>query len=196
MDEKTKGEITRARILEVATSLINRQGFKHTSINDLIKATGIKKGNLYYHFPSKEDLGMAILKEVDDAFFHFLSNSLHGKGPLEKLSNFFDAIFEKHNQTNFVGGCIMGNMALEMSDSNDRFSAVVKDVFTRWEAVITGLLSEAQESGILKSGMAPAVLAKHIVATIEGGIMLARVSKNGGDLAQCLDSLRCYLGMR
>lgn len=191
-----KGEMTQAKVLKVATHLINKKGFKNTSINEIIRATGVKKGNLYFHFPSKEHIGLAILREVEADFFQFLLGNLRGKGPLEKLSSFFDAVLEKHKKTKFIGGCIVGNFALEMSDSNPQFSNAVEEIFSKWGTVLTGLLIEARESGELITDISPRVLAKHIVATIEGAIMMARVSKSERDLKDCLNSLRALLGIK
>lgn len=195
MKGKTKGELTRAKVLETARALINAKGFNNTSINDVIEATGVKKGNLYFHFSSKEELGLAILQEAKRDFFLFLSNSLQGERPLQKLSAFFEAVFAKHKEMNFVGGCLFGNTALEMSDKNCRFSDLIHEVFTEWASLIADLLMEAQETGELTIKMQPALLAKHIVATIEGGIMFSRVSKSEDDLRDCLRSLRILLEM-
>jgi TetR/AcrR family transcriptional regulator, transcriptional repressor for nem operon len=104
MDSGTKGEKTKARVLETARQLINEKGFCSTSVNDIIQATGVKKGNLYFHFPSKEDLSLAILEEAGKQFLAFLSKNLQGERPLDKLSNFLDAAFEKHRKAKFVGG--------------------------------------------------------------------------------------------
>ncbi|MBI5248712.1 MAG: TetR/AcrR family transcriptional regulator, partial [Desulfomonile tiedjei] len=98
MDGNTKGEKTKARVLETASRLINEKGFCNTSINDIIQATGVKKGNLYFYFPSKEDLSLAILEEANKQFMAFLSRSLQGERPLDKLSNFLDVVFEKHRR--------------------------------------------------------------------------------------------------
>ncbi|MBI4595643.1 MAG: TetR/AcrR family transcriptional regulator [Candidatus Tectomicrobia bacterium] len=195
MNGKTKGEITRARVLETARALINAKGFNNTSINDIIEATGVKKGNLYFHFNGKEELGLAILEEAKSDFFLFLSKSLKGQGPLERLFSFFDAVFAKHKEMNFVGGCLFGNTALEMSDKNCRFSDCIHEVFSEWTAIIADLLMEAREAGELKLKMSPELLAKHIVATIEGGIMFSRVSKHEDDLRDCLNSMRILLEM-
>ncbi len=196
MATKAQGGATRARVIEATRTLINRQGFRNTTINDVIEATGVKKGNLYFHFPSKEDLALSILKEVEEEFFVFMAENLRGKGPLEKLSNFFDAIFEKHRSVGFVGGCIVGNIALEMSDHNEHFSSIIKRVFQRWTTATAELLKEARKSGALKTNISPSVLAKTIVGTVEGGIMMSRVSKDERDLKNCLDSLRTLLGIQ
>jgi TetR/AcrR family transcriptional regulator, transcriptional repressor for nem operon len=104
MDSGTKGEKTKARVLETAKRLVNEKGFCNTSINDIIQASGVKKGNLYFHFPSKEDLSVAILEEANREYVAFLSRSLEGERPLERLANLFDAVFEKQSSTRFVGG--------------------------------------------------------------------------------------------
>lgn len=195
MSHKTKGEITRAKVIETARTLINAKGFSNTSINDIIQATGVKKGNLYFHFSGKEELGLAILQEAKREFFLFLSDSFQGQRPLERLGSFFDAVFTKHKEMNFVGGCLFGNTALEMSDKNCRFSHCIHEVFSEWTALIAGLLTEAREAGELKLKISPELLAKHIVAAIEGGIMLSRVSKCEDDLRDCLKSLRILLEM-
>lgn len=195
MTATARGERTHLRVLQTAKELIRERGFCNTSIDDIIRATGVKKGNLYFHFPSKEDLGVAVLEDSKKDFLLFLSENLKGNGPLEKLSAFFDAVLDRHRQRRFVGGCIFGNTALEMSDCNPRFADVIKDVFGAWAGALVPILREAQEAGDLKDSFPPELLAKQIVAAIEGGIMMSRLSKDGRDLRDCLNSLRFFLGI-
>jgi TetR/AcrR family transcriptional repressor of nem operon len=61
---------------------------------------------------------------------------------------------------------------------------------------LAGILREARDAGELKVQIQPEVLAKHIVATIEGGIMMSRLSKNGDHLRDCLSSIRVLLGIK
>jgi len=104
MNSGSKGEKTRGRVLETARRLINERGYSNTSINDIIQATGVKKGNLYFHFPGKEELGLAILTQSQKEFMAFLAKNLEGERPLERLSNLFDAVYAKQSKTKFVGG--------------------------------------------------------------------------------------------
>ena len=82
-----------------------------------------------------------------------------------------------------------------MSDANDRITQLIREVFREWTELLAEVLREAREAGELKGQIEPVVLAKHIVATIEGGIMMARLSKNGDHLRDCLNSMRVFLGM-
>lgn len=99
-----KGVKTRSRVLAAATELINQKGFCGTSVNDIIEATGVKKGNLYFHFSGKEELGLAVLEQAHMEFMEFLAKSLKGERPRERLSSLLDAVFEKQSKTKFVGG--------------------------------------------------------------------------------------------
>ena len=196
MKTATKGEITRARVIREATTLINKKGFNSTSISDIINFTGVKKGNLYFHFPSKEALGEAILDETRAESVSFLEKELKGRTPMEKISNYLDAVFEKHKNKNFIGGCLIGNTAIEMGDNNPAFSGKITEIFAHWKRSISQILSEAKAAGELKTNMEPDILANHMVAVIEGGIMMAKASKDENDLKNCLDSLRSILGVK
>ena len=185
-----KGDETRKHILKQSRRLFTLQGFQNTSISQLIAATGVKKGNLYYHFPSKEELGLAVLIDARDEFFTILDNSLTGPDPLARIINSCNVIMELMQQTNFVGGCLFGNTALEMTDANTRFQEIIQDVFTYWIEHIEEELRKARDRGELGERLPPDVLAATIVATLEGGIMLARVYKNKNSLEDCILSIR------
>lgn len=189
-----KGELTRNHILQTTRGVLVAKGFHNTSINDILVATGVKKGNLYYYFASKEELGLAVLEDAKEEFITFLDNALHGDDPIAKILNSCDAIFQELKKRNFVGGCLFGNTALEMSDSNENFARVIRQVFAIWTDQIAGLLDEAREEGVLDSAIPDRLLAKTIVATLEGGIMMSRVSKNEQDLEDCLRALKAILG--
>ncbi len=82
-----------------------------------------------------------------------------------------------------------------MSDSNPRLSELIGTVFERWTGLVAEVLRQACDAGDLTMSVPPELFAKHIVATIEGGIMMSRLSKNGDDLRDCLNSLRVALGI-
>lgn len=82
-----------------------------------------------------------------------------------------------------------------MSDANDRMAERIREVFRDWADLLAEVLREAEEAGELKVKARPEVLARHTIATIEGGIMMARLSKNGDHLRDCLNSLRILLGI-
>jgi AcrR family transcriptional regulator len=60
----TRGEATRERVLGAARRLFGEQGYEHTSIEDVLDASGVTRGALYHHFPSKSALFDAVLEAV------------------------------------------------------------------------------------------------------------------------------------
>ncbi len=194
MAHMKKGEKTRDHILKTTRTILVANGFHNTSISDIIEATGVKKGNLYYHFASKEEIGLAVLEDAKDEFFMFLRQSFQGDSPCAKVINSCQAILTEQEKNNFVGGCLFGNAALEMSDSNPHFAKVLKDVFSRWVDEIEQHLSLIGEECALRVHVSPHVLAKSIVAVIEGGIMMSRVSKDQADLEDCVAVIAAMLG--
>ncbi|MEN8136558.1 MAG: TetR/AcrR family transcriptional regulator [Thermodesulfobacteriota bacterium] len=188
-----KGADTRNRILKKTRKLIVKKGFNNTSISDIITATGVKKGNLYYYYASKNELGLAVLKDAEQEFFDLLSASFKGEKPLEKLWNSCAAILKAQQKANFVGGCLFGNTALEMSGGNEEYAEIIREVFRKWTALLADHLRQAVSAGDLAQVHSPESLAKMIVAVIEGGIMMSRVSKRKTDLEDCLQTLRAIL---
>ena len=98
----TKGEQSREKILTQATRVFNRQGFRSTTINDLLKATGTTKGNLYFHFAGKEEVGFEVLKRETATFMDFLDVALSGETPGAALDNFFRSALLKHRRSGFT----------------------------------------------------------------------------------------------
>lgn len=57
----SKAQQTRESIINAAQELFIRKGYDQTSIEDIMRLTGISKGGLYYHFKSKEEIMDAML---------------------------------------------------------------------------------------------------------------------------------------
>ena len=192
----TKGDITREKILEAARYLFNTKGFGATSINDLVDASGLQKGSIYFHFPGKDAIGLTVLEEARNSFMDFLSDSLTGDSPGICLENFFRSVMEKHLATGFVGGCIFGNTALEMGDSDKKYTEIIDQVFDQWIGKIEKLVVAAQKKGEIRDDITGNALARNIVAVIEGGIMMSRVKKDEAPLRECLEVLRKTLDLK
>lgn len=190
-----KGQKTRTRVLDAAITLINRKGFRNTSVQDIINETGVKKGNLYFHFASKDELGRSLIGEAGERYFEYLAKSVTSGDPLGKIDNVLNAVLAYHRRKGFVGGCIFGNTALEMSDSDAEFAALVRDVFERWERVLYGYLVEAERTDRLPAGIKPLPMARYIVASMEGSIMMARLRKYEEPIVECIGYIKKLLGI-
>jgi TetR/AcrR family transcriptional regulator, transcriptional repressor for nem operon len=190
----TKGALgTRERILDEAALLIKTRGFRGMTVNDLLAAAGIHKGSLYFHFASKHEIGLRVLERARVEFREFLRASLVGRTPRARLRSFFRAALAKHRQTDFVGGCIWGNMAVEMSDSNEDYASVVRCVFDEWMSAIETEIAAGQDAGQFRADLSARLLAGHVIAAIEGGIMQSRLRKSERPLKGALNAIDALL---
>tara|TARA_B100000315_G_scaffold211825_1_gene208855 strand:- start:268 stop:525 length:258 start_codon:yes stop_codon:yes gene_type:complete len=71
----------REELLQTAARLVYNQGFNHTSLEEILRESKAGKGLFYYHFKSKEELGMAILDyRAEQAQSQIFGPTLQGKG--------------------------------------------------------------------------------------------------------------------
>jgi TetR/AcrR family transcriptional repressor of nem operon len=83
-----------------------------------------------------------------------------------------------------------------MSDKNDNLAELVNGVFNEWHKKVRRIVAAAQKTRQLREDVTADILAHHIIMTIEGGIMLARLKKSEKHLRGCLSSLRTLLGLK
>src|SRR5204863_1940339 len=141
--KSAKGAATRDQILDAASRLIHPQGYHGTSLDDVLRESGVGKGNFYYHFRSKEDLGFAILDQLVNRFVERTLEpcfSDPAAARLEQIRCFLDRVLDAQRKSNCVGGCFMGNLACELSDVHEGFRARLATVFKKWRGCLTTAL--------------------------------------------------------
>ena len=195
--QTVKGMKTKDRVIEAAFRLIHRQGFNNTSLDDILRESGIGKGNFYHHFKGKDELGYAILDRLAFWATEGLGREVFDRGedPLEQIFRMIDLIASAQRKASCVGGCPLGNLALEMSDIHDGFRQRIGEILTRWRGHVSGAIMRAQRQGQLARNVQPERLADFIIAGIEGAILSARVHKDPSILEGCFGELKRHLGM-
>lgn len=196
MTIQSRSEATRSGVIEKTIALINTAGYTATSMDDIIQATGVKKGNLYFHFSSKEELVLRVLEKAKGDYFSYLMKSLTFDSPIKNIESLLEAVFRFHRSRKFTGGCIFGNIILELSESNPRISSMAGSALQEWIDLMTALLSQAISDGEINLPLPPETIAEHIVASMEGGIMLSRAKKSSRPLRDCMDTIYYMLGIK
>lgn len=192
------GRSTREAVISAATRLIHVHGYNRTSLDDVLRESGVGKGNFYYHFKSKEDLGYAILDKIVDGFLERTLEPCFADAdgaPLGQIRCFLDRVLQAQRERNCVGGCVMGNLASELSDVHEGFRTRLATLFTAWQARLASALQSAQRRGELVTAPEPETLARFVVACLEGAILLAKVSKDIRVMEQCVTELKRYLAL-
>ena len=169
----------RNAILDAAARVINVRGFSHTSVEDLIEATGLSgKSHFYHYFRSKQALGIAV---IDRQFERFTERGLAILSepmiePVDRLALFIDTLVALQRDREGGTGSPFGNLAGELADSHEEFRRRLDDVFARWTDQLDALLREA--GPILRDDVDTMKLARFIVASLEGGMLMTRVTRD------------------
>jgi TetR/AcrR family transcriptional repressor of nem operon len=191
-----RASTTREQVLTHAATLIRERGFRSTSIGDLLDRAGVQKGSFYYYFPSKEDLGHAVLdrwmEELRRHLLDFLTDPM-GPPPLERIAAALDGFLSEQEASGCRGGCPFGNLAIELADVHEGFRARIAEAFTRLEGAFADLIARARAAGDLRPEADPKALGEFLVASIEGGILLCKVHKSSAPLASTLRAAEAHL---
>jgi len=171
----SKAEKTRQFIVEKTAPIFNKKGYAGTSISDMTEATGLTKGSIYGNFTNKDEVALAAfdhnLKTVSG---HIRTEMERKKTIREKLLVYVDV----YNNFRFFpdGGCPILNTAVESDDTHPALKKKAVEAILSWKDRIVSLLQKGIESKEFKSALDPEQTALTIIATIEGGIMIARTT--------------------
>jgi TetR/AcrR family transcriptional repressor of nem operon len=183
----TKGEQTRRRIVEAAAPIFNKRGYEGASLSELMAATGLKKGGIYRHFSSKEELAAEVFDYTWEAawkvrFLH-LDETANG---IEKLKQYIANFIDRRSPV--AGGCPVLNTAIEADDGNPVLRAHAVKALRFWLSHLQAIVEQARQRGETRPGVDPKAVATAIVASLEGALMMSRLQRNDEPLrtVQCL----------
>ncbi|MHB2026345.1 MAG: TetR/AcrR family transcriptional regulator [Elusimicrobiota bacterium] len=178
MGRKPNPEV-RERILKEAEHAIHLRGYHHTTMDDIALQCKMSKANLFHHYTSKEDLGLAVLdakildyrrKRLDPLCGH--ENPVAG---VEKMFSAAQALFEGNGCR---AGCFIANIALEMGDVNEAFRARAGLFFLEWSKRLAERLSLAKKTGFFGPALDARAAAEAVVSLYEGAVILARSQRD------------------
>jgi hypothetical protein len=106
---------------------------------------------------------------------------------------FLDRVLEAQRGRNCVGGCPLGNLASELSDVHEGFRTRLAAIFIAWRDRLTRALDDARARGLVDDDCAPPAVAHFVVASLEGAILLAKVTKDIAAMERSVVELKRYL---
>jgi len=156
----------RQRILETADRLFYRDGIRAVGIDRIIAEANVAKMSLYKHFPSKDDLILAVLKYREEGVLEFFRSATdrHGKKAKTPLRAFFAALKEWFEAPGFRG-CAFQNAAVELADPDHPGTEFVRGNKERFGEFLRGLVEEAVGKSAAKVAPAVALLVEGAIVT-------------------------------
>jgi AcrR family transcriptional regulator len=137
--------LARERILESAYHLFSRRGVRAVGIEELIGRATVAKATLYRHFPSKDDLVLAFLRQRERVWTHGWVEAearRRGATPEERLLAIFDLFDEWFRRDDFEG-CSFVNALLETADRTHPVGRASVEHLANIRGVLRSLADEA-----------------------------------------------------
>ena len=169
-----KGDLTRQRIIAQAAPVFNQRGFTGSSMQDIMEATGLEKGGLYRHFPSKEDLAVEAFKyslgQVEAARASQLGND---GTAIEQLLRAIDRFIETPSPV--PGGCPIMNTAVDADDGNPTLLHLARTGLSSWKRRLAAVVQQGIQDGEIRPTVDPHRIANIVIATLEGALLITRL---------------------
>ena len=188
-------DMTRDKILQAAAAEIHRQGFQAASIAHILADTGLTKGALYHHFPSKQTLGLAVVDEVIHTGLEarLLTPMREAEEPLDTLLAYMDSRIKTMTDDAFVLGCPLNNLVQEMSPVDGEFKTHLDHILQAWQAVIEQALIKGQEQNRIRRDVDCEAAALFIVSAWEGCWGMAKNRQSAQTFRTCMAQLRQFV---
>ena len=194
-----KGDQTREHIMAKAEKIILQRGYSGTSIDEVIKESGITKGGFFYHFSGKSDLAKHLmLRYLDNdlKFFKGLAERACDltEDPLQQLLLFLRLLAESmEDLPGLHPGCLVASFAYEAHQFDDEIRNLNAQGVLAWRQVFIELLENVTVKYPMKLQKPVTELADMLSTTIEGGIILSRVLEEQHILPKQLLQYRNYM---
>lgn len=170
----------RRRLLAAGLDLVHARGFGASGVKDITEAAGVPKGSFYAYFPSKEAFAAAILEHYWADIEERLLPILDADGaPQERITRFFHALADEHEAGDFMLGCLIGNMSLELGGTSEPVRTELVSILDRWGAALAACVREGQRSsGGVREDLDAGELASQLIEAWEGAALRGKVTRS------------------
>jgi TetR/AcrR family transcriptional regulator, transcriptional repressor for nem operon len=171
---------TRSELLDLAETLVRTRGYNGFSYRDLADQIGIKTASIHYHFPTKGDLGQALIENEREVFARNLAQlDATEKDPRRRLERFI-----KLFQATTIGCdnrmCLGAMLAVEQETLPDAVGGAVRRLFAENEKWLAKLLEEGRKKRQFRFKGSADLAARFLFSALEGALLTARAFHDSG----------------
>ncbi len=170
LDMARPREFDETRVIENVMNVFWDKGYEATTMQDLVKASGLLKGSLYGAFGDKQALYLTALKHYNRTRIQAGIDILNGEGGArQKIARLFDNVIDSTKRGLFAGGCLLCNASLEKAVSDRQVKNEIKTTIRRLKVA---LMDAIKMAGVKEDRAAS--LAAFIVSAYFGTRVLAK----------------------
>src|SRR6478736_7943455 len=181
-----KGALTRARIVEAAAALIHARGVAGTTLEDVKVAAGVSGSQMYHYFPDKNELVQAVIEYQAETIVKRNAYALASANGVEAWR---EMVIAAARRTQARGGCQLGSLGGQLAESDPEARALIAAGFDQWASTLSDGLKPLHTEGKLPPAIDPDDLATTLLATLEGGLLLAQAQRSTRPFETAVDTL-------
>lgn len=190
----SKADITRSHIIKQAAEVFNQYGYAGTSMSDLMQATGLKKGGIYNHFGSKDELAIAAFDYSVNLLQRRYLKALRGHRPsTEKLIVMVDTFCQSMHEPTMKGGCPIMNTAIDSNHAHEALKKRAQFAMDSWRVLIKKLVERGRKLGKIAATVDSDAAATIIIATLEGAVMMNQLYEDPTHLNRAQNHINDYI---
>jgi AcrR family transcriptional regulator len=184
---------TRERIIRAAMELFWLKGYGSTSIADILSRSQVNSGSLYYFFPGKQDVLIAVLEAYRDEIRPMLLEPAWAgvDDPVERVFALLARYRHVLVETDFTYGCPIGSLALELHEPDLPVRQLIAANFRAWVDEVEGCFAQARDR--FPDGMDLRPLAELALNVMEGGVMQSRTFREIGPFDRAIGQYRAHV---
>jgi TetR/AcrR family transcriptional repressor of nem operon len=189
-----KGEQTREKIIERSAGLFNCQGYFGASMADIMRVTGLRKGGIYNHFGSKEELALESFEYAVDLIARRMTVAEEScENAADKLLSFITVVQKLGEDKILPGGCPLLNTAVESDDAHPVLKERARKALDRWCNRIRRITNEGIKAGEIRQTVDVDTLATIIIGMLEGAVMMSKVNDSNVHMRRAVEFLTKHI---
>ncbi|MDW7617357.1 TetR/AcrR family transcriptional regulator [Peribacillus simplex] len=189
-----KVDKTRELIIQTSLALFNKKGYSQTSIQDIMKATGLPKGAIYRRFENKNEIAIASFEySVSIIWNHFFEATKSKVTATDKLIAMCYIYKDAVNNPPVDGGCPLLNTAIETDFGFPELHDKAAEAYNHTVIIIQSIIDEGIRSKEFLQDVDSYSLASFLFSTIEGAVMASRLSLNNEHMLHSIRQISILL---
>lgn len=184
MATQIRGESTRERILSAAEALVLARGFSGTSIDEILKVTGLTKGAFFHHFSAKTEMARALVERWVERDFELLKQ-LSARAdeladdPLQAILLFIRLIEETFEDLEEpFPGCMLASYVYESAQFGGDLNSFVAQSFRDWARLYEEKFEKVLAVRKPRLPVTAGELAEEMTCILEGAFIMARAYRD------------------
>ena len=190
----SKAKKTKFHIIQQAAQIFNQKGYAGSSIADIMQATGLKKGGIYNHFKSKDDIAIQAfdyaVSLVQQQAWKVVKQKTNA---ISRLKALMQIHLDYIDNPPLPGGCPIMNTAIESDDAYPLLRDRAQQAMNSWHSLIIRIVNQGIKKQEIKANINPEIVASFLISAIEGAIMMSKLYQDTIHLQRVISSLNDYI---